>query len=433
MQASAPTTATSRDRAQRPRGSTQAPRARSPRSQRQQPLPSTKPGGSSQPAPPPPPRRSSARLSAPISVAINLVHASTLAWIDREPCTVQGLGASSGRPERQPVRSSPNRRTTTRSPNPVPESGGGTTAEEAAAGEGSSLRSLASACAVSQHPAVTGIRAEPAPPAGVAQARAVTLSALFGRLVISWESPGLPRPTPSPGGSSAGTAAMPPSPGSSWREHTGARPSPVLLVCSSRSRSPSPAWDTMAPCSGRPGSPICIYGQIAPPGQRVPPTEDERAGTQIPPAKQGGSRCHRSGQRRIRRQPRRARRASQSRRRRPRAGSNRDWDRPSAESSVRRTRAVRAVSQPFHASSLERRCGQSRGAGEPDGVPKLGALRRIGDLRAGRGFESPHAAGELNSPHFAQSRCLKRMNHANPGRPRTEATERGGGRCHRRP
>jgi hypothetical protein len=195
---------------------------------------------------------------------------------------------------------------------------------EAAAGEGSSLRSLASVCAISQHPAVAGIQAEPAPPAGVPQARAVTPSALFGRLVISWESPGLPRPTPSPGGSSAGTAAMPPSPGSSWPEPTGARPSPVLLACSSRSRSPSPASDTMARCSGRPGSPICTCGQTEPPGQRGPPTEHKRAGTQIPPAKQGGSRCHRSGQRRIRRQARRARRASRSRRRKPRAGSNRD-------------------------------------------------------------------------------------------------------------
>src|SRR4029450_3708711 len=90
MQASAPTTAASRDRAQRPRRSTQAPRARSPRSQRQQPLPSTKVGGISEAAPPPAPRRSSAPLSASISVARKLVHASTLAPIDggRTPARV---------------------------------------------------------------------------------------------------------------------------------------------------------------------------------------------------------------------------------------------------------------------------------------------------------------------------------------------------------
>jgi hypothetical protein len=163
----------------------------------------------------------------------------------------------------------------------------------------------------------------------VPRARVVTTSALFGRLVISWESPGLPRPTPSPGESSAGTAAMPPSPGSSWPERTGARPSPVLLVCSSRSRSPSPALDTMARCSGRAGSPISISGQIAPPGQPGPPTENKRAGTQIRPTKEGGSRCHPSGQRRMLRQARRGRRGSRSRRRRPRAGSSRGWDRPS--------------------------------------------------------------------------------------------------------
>jgi hypothetical protein len=88
--------------------------------------------------------------------------------------------------------------------------------------EGSSLGSLASACAVSRHRAVTGIQAEPAPPEAAPQARVGMPSALFGRLVISWESPGLPRPTPSPGRSSAGIAAMPPSPGSSSPERTGA-------------------------------------------------------------------------------------------------------------------------------------------------------------------------------------------------------------------
>ena len=39
---------------------------------------------------------------------------------------------------------------------------------------------------------------------------------------------------------------------------TGARPSPVLLVCSSRSQSRFPAWGTMALWSGRPGLPIFI-------------------------------------------------------------------------------------------------------------------------------------------------------------------------------
>ncbi len=192
-------------------------------------------------------------------------------------------------------------------------------------GEGSWLGSLASACPVSQHPVVTGIEAEPARREAWPQARVGMPSALFGRLVISWESPGLPRPTPSPGGSSAGTAAMPRSPGSSSAERTGARPSPVLLVCSSRSPSPSPAWDAMAPCSGRQGLPICICGRIALLGEREHPTECERAGTEVRPAKEGGSRCHRSGRRRMRRQPRRARRASRSRRRRPRAGSSRGW------------------------------------------------------------------------------------------------------------
>ena len=173
-----------------------------------------------------------------------------------------------------------------------------------------------------RHPGRTG------PSRGGAAARVGKPSALFGRLVISWESPGLPRPTPSPGRSSAGTAAVPPSPGSSSAERTGARPSPVLLVCSSRSQSPSPAWDAMAPCSGRVGLPICICGQIALQGEREPPTERERAGTEVRPAKEGGSRCHRSGRRRMRRQARRARRGSPSRRKRPRAGSSRGWGRP---------------------------------------------------------------------------------------------------------
>jgi hypothetical protein len=187
------------------------------------------------------------------------------------------------------------------------------------------------------------------------------LSALCGRLVISWESPGLPRPTRSPGRSSAGIAAMPPSPGSSSPERTGARPSPVLLVCRSRSRSPSPAWDAMAPCSGRVGLPICFCEQVGLLGEREHPTGCERAGTQVRPAKEGGSRCHRSGRRRMRRQARRARRRSRSRRRRPRAGSSRGWGRPSAASSPRRSDAIDAASPAL--SRLPRRIGAGRRPG----------------------------------------------------------------------
>jgi hypothetical protein len=201
------------------------------------------------------------------------------------------------------------------------------------AGWGSWLGSLASACAVSQHQAATGLQAKPTSGAGP-QARVGTRFALFERLAISWEWPGLPRPTRSPGRSSAGTAAMPPSPGSGSAAGTGARPSPVLRVCRSRSQSPSPAGDPMAPCSGRPGLPISICGRIAPRGEREPPSERERATTKVTPAKERGSRCHRSGRRRIRRQASLARRASRSRRRRPRAGSNRGPSRPSIESGV---------------------------------------------------------------------------------------------------
>jgi hypothetical protein len=125
---------------------------------------------------------------------------------------------------------------------------------------------------------------------------------------------------------------MPPSPGSSSAEGTGARPSPDLRVCSSRSQSRSPAWDTMARWSGRPGLPISICGRIAPLGEREPPSECERATSKVPPAKEGGSRCHRSGRRRIRRQASLARRANRSRRRRPLAGSNRGRSRPAASS-----------------------------------------------------------------------------------------------------
>jgi hypothetical protein len=196
------------------------------------------------------------------------------------------------------------------------------------------------ACAVSQHPAVRGIRAEAAPPGAVRRARVGMRSGSFGRLVISWESPGLPRPTPSPGGSSAGTAAVPRSPGSSWPGRTGARPSPVLLVCGSRSRSPSPAWDAMAPCSGRVGLPICICGQVAPLGEREPPTECQ--------PKEGGSRCHRKDRRRMRPQAGRARRRSRSRRRRPRAGSSRGRGR-------RRWRARPAADRRRFLSSLRQK------------------------------------------------------------------------------
>src|SRR5512132_3138113 len=60
-------------------------------------------------------------------------------------------------------------------------------ADESAAGDGSSLGSLVSACALSQHAAVTGVRAEPAPPGAVPQARVGMPSALFGRLVLTWQ------------------------------------------------------------------------------------------------------------------------------------------------------------------------------------------------------------------------------------------------------
>ena len=223
----------------------------------------------------------------------------------------------------------------------------GTTADEAAAGEGSSLGSLASACAVSQHPAVTGIQAEPAPPGAVPQARVGMRSASFGRLVTSWESPGLPRPGPSPGRLSAGTAAVPPSPGSSSPGRTGARPSPVLLVCSSRSRSPSPAWEATVPCSGRVGLPICICGQAALLGEREPPTECE--------PKEGERRCHRSGRRRMRRQARRARRGSRSRERRPRAASSRGWvDRALAGATRRRSAEVSVALPPKRDTTVTR-------------------------------------------------------------------------------
>ncbi len=250
---------------------------------------------------------------------------------------------------------------------------GGTTADEATAGEGSSLGSLASACAVSQHPAVKGTQGEPVPPGAVPEARLGMPSALLGRLVISWESPGLPRPTPSPGGSSVGTAEVPPSPGSSSPEHTGARPSPVLLVCSSRSQSPSPALDAMAPCSGRAGLPICICGQVALQGEREPPTECERAGTPARPAKEGGSRCHRSGRRRMRRQARRARRGSRSRRRRPRAGSSRGWFRPSAESGVGCTEAIPAASRPLDPEPAGLWRAQKRPGGRSGGGRTIGS------------------------------------------------------------
>jgi hypothetical protein len=206
-------------------------------------------------------------------------------------------------------------------------------------GEGSSLASLASACAVSRHLAVTGIQGELARRGAVPPARVVMRSALFGRLVISWESPGLSRPTRCVGRSSAATAAISPSPGSSSAGRTGARPSLVLLVCGSRSRSRSPAWDAMAPCSGRLGLPICICGQIAPPDRRVPRPGCDRARTKVRPAKEGGSRCHRSGRRRIRRQAGRARRGSPSPRKRPRAANSPGSARRSGTPRCERARA----------------------------------------------------------------------------------------------
>jgi hypothetical protein len=50
---------------------------------------------------------------------------------------------------------------------------------------------------------------------------------------------------------------------------------------------------------------------------------------------------------------------------------------------------------------------------------------KLADSARQAGVVHPHGpAADLNSPQFAQSRCLKRIDRANPGRPRTEATER---------
>jgi hypothetical protein len=130
------------------------------------------------------------------------------------------------------------------------------------AAEGSPLGSLAFVCAVGGQPAVAGIRAEPAACGAVPRARAGMSFESFGRRVISCGWSGLASLTRAFGGLSVGTAAIPPSPGSSWAERIGARPSPVLLVCGSRSRSPSLAWEPMARCSGRLGWPICTCGQL---------------------------------------------------------------------------------------------------------------------------------------------------------------------------
>jgi hypothetical protein len=105
----------------------------------------------------------------------------------------------------------------------------------------------------------------------------------------------------------------------------------------------------MAPCSGRLGLPIYICEQIAPPERREPPPECERARTKVRPAKKGGSRCHRSGRRRIRHQAGRARRRSPSPRRRPRAANSRGSARPSGTqtgSPARTGRARRASARP---------------------------------------------------------------------------------------
>ena len=175
-----------------------------------------------------------------------------------------------------------------------------------------------SACAVSEYLAVVGVGAKPAPLATSRRPR----SASFERPVISCGWSGLPRPIRSAGGSSAGTAAVPPSRGSSSPERTGARPLADLRGCSSRSRSPFPASPRMVRCSGRKGYPICICGQVMSPGEREPPGNGERANGKAWPARKGGTPCHRSDQRRRRRQARQARRGSRSRKRRPRAGSN---------------------------------------------------------------------------------------------------------------
>jgi hypothetical protein len=127
---------------------------------------------------------------------------------------------------------------------------------------------------------------------------------------------------------------MPPSPGSSSAEGTGARPSPLLRGCSSRSQSRFPAWGTMVRWAGRPGLPIFISGRIARLGEREPPSQCERATTKVRAAKEGGSQCQRSGRRGIWRQASLARQAKRSQRRRPRAGSNRGRSRPAARRKV---------------------------------------------------------------------------------------------------
>jgi hypothetical protein len=210
---------------------------------------------------------------------------------------------------------------------------------------------------------------------------------LFGRLVISWESSGLPRPTRSAGRSSAGMAAVPRSPGLSPPVRTGARPSLVLLVCSSRSRSPSPGWDAMALCSGRLGLPICICGQVVLLGASEPPTERERAGAEVRPAQEGGSRCHRSGRRRMRRLARRVRRGSRSRRRRPRAGSSsRGWGRPSAGSGVEVHRVCSGCNPAVGRGQRGAEAAARRG-GEPVILCRPQRVQGSGDFVLPREFE----------------------------------------------
>jgi hypothetical protein len=156
---------------------------------------------------------------------------------------------------------------------------------------------------------VAGIQAGPVSCGAVPRAREGMASVSFGRRVTSCGWSGLPSPTRASGGSSAGMAAIRPSPGSSWAERIGAQPSPVLLVCGSRSRSPSPAWEPMARCSGRLGWPICICGQVILRGGRGGPSRCERC-NEARAAREGGSGCHRSGRRRMGPRQRRAKRRS---------------------------------------------------------------------------------------------------------------------------
>jgi hypothetical protein len=218
---------------------------------------------------------------------------------------------------------------------------------------------------------------------------------------------------------------MPLSPDSSSADRTGARPSPALLGCSSHSPSPSPAWDTMAPCSGRLGLPICICARIALLGEREPPTECQRAGTEVRLAREGASRCHRSGRRRMRPQARRERRGSPSRRKRPRAGSSRGLASPSAAaSSGRRARRSQTASRlprsRYREGNVQDR-GRLRHRRRQGGVRDGPARARGGDAFRDRArhAEGRPLAGLLPKPtaEVVWPACLTSFRPCRPCRP----------------